>query len=178
MKISLALVHRNRISCSRSWTCLPGRDPRTSRRRSMMESRSTSFSDAIVTVAMASEVWVEVWRGLRGQEGRARQQHDRRTRLSFACYHSVECGTVGWTREKRKCRAERDSIDNVVEMDHSERIVIGNSSGGGVEGTTAGVQAQRRQKMALSPSVAVRREEKCCCRYKVLRNIRRKEGAR
>lgn len=47
MKISRALVHRYLISVSSSWTCLPGRLPRTSRRRSMMESRSTSFWSAI-----------------------------------------------------------------------------------------------------------------------------------
>lgn len=44
MKISRALVHRYRISVSSNCTCLPGRLPLTSRRRSMMESRSTSFS--------------------------------------------------------------------------------------------------------------------------------------
>ena len=47
MKISRALVQRYRISVSSSWTCLPGRLPRTSRRRSMMESRSTSFWSAM-----------------------------------------------------------------------------------------------------------------------------------
>lgn len=44
MKISRALVQRYLISVSSSCTCLPGRLPLTSRSRSMMESRSTSFS--------------------------------------------------------------------------------------------------------------------------------------
>ena len=44
MKISRALVQRNRISVSRSWTCLPGLLPRTSSSLSMIESKSTSFS--------------------------------------------------------------------------------------------------------------------------------------
>lgn len=44
MKISRALVQRKRISDSKSCTCLPGRLPLTSRRRSMMESKSTSWS--------------------------------------------------------------------------------------------------------------------------------------
>jgi hypothetical protein len=43
MKISRALVQRYRISASSSWTCLPGLLPRTSSRRSIMESKSTSF---------------------------------------------------------------------------------------------------------------------------------------
>lgn len=42
MKISRALVQRYRISASSSWTCLPGRLPRTSRSRSIIESKSTS----------------------------------------------------------------------------------------------------------------------------------------
>jgi len=44
MKISRALVHRKRISVSKSCTCLPGLLPRTSKSRSMMESKSTSCS--------------------------------------------------------------------------------------------------------------------------------------
>lgn len=48
MKISRALVQRYRISVSSNCTCFPGRLPRTSRRRSMMESRSTSPESAIV----------------------------------------------------------------------------------------------------------------------------------
>lgn len=47
MKISRALVQRKRISVSRSWTCLPGLLPLTSRSLSMTESRSTSFWSAI-----------------------------------------------------------------------------------------------------------------------------------
>lgn len=42
MNISRALVQRYRISASSSWTCLPGRLPRTSRSRSIIESKSTS----------------------------------------------------------------------------------------------------------------------------------------
>jgi hypothetical protein len=48
MKISRALVQRNLISCSRSCTCLPGLLPRTSNSLSIIESKSTSFSLAIV----------------------------------------------------------------------------------------------------------------------------------
>ena len=44
MKISRDLVHSQRISCSCSWTCLPGRLPRTSNSRAMMSSRFTSSS--------------------------------------------------------------------------------------------------------------------------------------
>lgn len=47
MKISRALVQRYRISASRSWTCLPGLLPRTSRRRSITLSRSISCWSAI-----------------------------------------------------------------------------------------------------------------------------------
>lgn len=49
MKISRAFVQRNLISVSSSWTCFPGRLPRTSSRRSMMESRSTSCWSAIAS---------------------------------------------------------------------------------------------------------------------------------
>lgn len=49
MKISRALVQRYLISVSNSWTCLPGRLPRTSNNLSMIESRSTSFSAIAVT---------------------------------------------------------------------------------------------------------------------------------
>lgn len=48
MKISRALVHRYLISASNNWTCFPGLLPRTSNRRSMTESRSTSFWSAIM----------------------------------------------------------------------------------------------------------------------------------
>lgn len=44
MKISRALVQRKRISDSSNCTCLPGRLPLTSKRRSMIESKSTSWS--------------------------------------------------------------------------------------------------------------------------------------
>jgi hypothetical protein len=58
MKISRAFVQRNRISYSASWTCLPGRLPRTgvsclgvegvpSSNRSITESRSGSVCSAI-----------------------------------------------------------------------------------------------------------------------------------
>jgi len=48
MKISRDFVHRYLISVSSSCTCLPGLLPRTSRRRSMMLSRSTSFWSAMI----------------------------------------------------------------------------------------------------------------------------------
>ena len=48
MKISRALVHRYLISVSSSCTCFPGLLPRTSRRRSMIESRSTSLWSAML----------------------------------------------------------------------------------------------------------------------------------
>jgi len=55
MKISRALVQRYRISASSSWTCFPGRLPRTSKRRSMIESRSTSCWSVIVSVGRTAE---------------------------------------------------------------------------------------------------------------------------
>lgn len=51
MKISRALVHRKRISASSNCTCLPGLLPLTSSKRSMMESKSTSFWSAIACAA-------------------------------------------------------------------------------------------------------------------------------
>ena len=48
MKISRAFVHKWRISASSNWTCFPGLLPLTSNRRSMTESRSTSFWSAMV----------------------------------------------------------------------------------------------------------------------------------
>ena len=48
MKISRAFVHKYRISASNSCTCFPGLLPRTSRRRSMTESKSTSFWSAMI----------------------------------------------------------------------------------------------------------------------------------
>nr|POE77548.1 hypothetical protein CFP56_09195 [Quercus suber] len=49
MKISRALVQRKRISVSSNCTCFPGLLPRTSSRRSMMLSKSTSFWSAIAS---------------------------------------------------------------------------------------------------------------------------------
>lgn len=64
MKISRALVQRKRISASRSWTCLPGRLPRTSSSRSIIESRSTSCWSAIVLCFLAYGSGSQIpWRG-------------------------------------------------------------------------------------------------------------------
>ena len=48
MKISLAFVHKKRISVSLSCTCFPGRFPLTSNSFSMMASRSTSCWSAML----------------------------------------------------------------------------------------------------------------------------------
>lgn len=55
MKISLAFVHKYRISDSSSCTCFPGLLPLTSRSRSMTESKSTSFCSAMVRLPRAGQ---------------------------------------------------------------------------------------------------------------------------